>query len=272
MLKQRVITALVLAAAFVAVLFFFPPWVFALFIGTATGLAAAEWANLCHLITRAERVGYAVALLAVAFGLWLLLRLTALFTLQQLLIVSCLWWLVALWWIVTYPSSTAYWRSRAARMAMGGFVLVPCLLSLVFLRSLPSGQLLVVAVVMVVAAADIGAYFAGRAFGRHKLALRVSPGKSWEGVVGGAVAVALLGLVYALVRGANVPVVLAIILPAALVSVVGDLLESMLKRFRGVKDSGQLLPGHGGVLDRIDGLVAAVAVFTLAVITANRVW
>jgi phosphatidate cytidylyltransferase len=124
--------------------------------------------------------------------------------------------------------------------------------------------------VLLVAAADIGAYFAGRRFGRRKLAPTVSPGKSWEGVVGGLAAVSLLAAIFALLRDVSLVLVLALALPAALASVVGDLLESMLKRFRGIKDSGSILPGHGGVLDRIDGLVAAVPVFTLAIIIANR--
>ena len=272
MLKQRIITALLLALVFIGVLFFCPPWIFALFVGAVTALAAWEWANLCHIIAAAARVLYTVVVLAIAVGLWLLMENTALITMEQLLLVSCVWWAVALLWVQGYPNSVVLWQSRWTRMVMGGLVLIPCLLGLVFLRSWSNGQWLVIGVVLVVAAADIGAYFAGRRFGRRKLAPRVSPGKSWEGVVGGVVAVTLLGLIYATIRDANTGVVLAIVLPAALASVIGDLLESMLKRFRGVKDSGHLLPGHGGVLDRIDGLAAAVPVFALAVITVNRFW
>lgn len=271
-LKQRFVTALVLAAVFVGVLLFCPPLVFSLFISVVAATAAWEWANLCHLTPRKLRLAYTSVVLATAAGLWLLLHTSALLSLQQLLLFVCVWWAVALLWVQGYPSSAVFWQWRWVRMLMGLLVLVPCLLSLIYLREAPGGQFMVIGVVLLVAAADIGAYFTGRAMGRHKLAARVSPGKSWEGVAGGLVAVTLLGLVYAFVRDLDVRVVLAVMLPAALVSVIGDLLESMLKRFRGIKDSGQLLPGHGGVLDRIDGLTAAVPVFTLAVITAERFW
>jgi phosphatidate cytidylyltransferase len=271
-LKQRIITAVVLAAVFVGVLLFCPPAVFTLFISVVAAAAAWEWANLCHITQRTARVAYTALLLALAAGLWLLIHNTALLSLQQLLLIACVWWAVALLWVRSYPSSIALWQGRWVRMLMGALVLLPCLLSLIHLRSLPIGRFMVIGVVLLVATADIGAYFSGRAWGRHKLAPHVSPGKSWEGVAGGMAAVALLGFAYSVFRNLPFIVVLAIVLPAALLSVVGDLLESMLKRFRGIKDSGQLLPGHGGVLDRIDGLTAAAPVFTLAVITAGRLW
>ena len=116
-----------------------------------------------------------------------------------------------------------------------------------------------------VAAADIGAYFAGRTFGRLKLAPAISPGKTWEGVLGGAAFAAFFGVVFNLVLGGDQWLkVVIVVVPAVLVSVIGDLLESMVKRHRGVKDSSHVLPGHGGVLDRIDALLAAAPVFTLA--------
>lgn len=270
MLKQRVITALVLAAVFLGVLFLFPPLAFAAFAAVAAAIAAWEWANLCHLTSTKARLIYAFVILGVGGGLLELLRVSDLITLDQLLLLSCVWWAVALLFVQGYPSSVILWRHQIIRMVMGALVLIPGFIALIHLRNLANGQWLVIAVVLLVAAADIGAYFSGRRFGRHKLAPQVSPGKSWEGVAGGVLAVAVLSIAYALSRGASVGVILALALPAALVSVVGDLLESMLKRFRGIKDSGQILPGHGGVLDRIDGLVAAVPVFTLAVITANR--
>ena len=116
--------------------------------------------------------------------------------------------------------------------------------------------------------ADIGAYFAGRAFGKAKLAPRVSPGKSWAGVWGGLAAVALLAIVASLLANAGVAEAMLLVvasLVTGFVSVLGDLLESMLKRFRGIKDSSQLLPGHGGIMDRIDSLTAAIPVFALMI-------
>ncbi len=272
MLKQRVITAVVMAAVFIAVLFLCPPLVFAVFVGAVTVTAAWEWANLCHLTSALARIAYTFSIVAVAAALLALLHLTAWLQLQQILIVSCVWWALALLWIQGYPTSAVLWQSTWMRMAMGILVLIPAFLSLVHLRNSPNGHWLVIAVVLVVAAADIGAYFAGRRFGRHKLAPNVSPGKSWEGVFGGLLAVAALGIAFALSRDLRLDLVLVLAVPAAMVSVIGDLLESMLKRFRGIKDSGHILPGHGGVLDRIDGLVAAVPVFTLATIIANGSW
>ena len=269
MLKQRVLTAVVLAAVFVGVLFLFPPVVFAFFVAAVMIVAAWEWANLCHLIRLPSRVAYVAVIAVTTLVLLALHELTYWVELEQILIFSCVWWAVALLLIQGYPSSVVLWRSVWVRMEMGGCVLIPALLSLIHLRNSPSGHWLIVAVVLLVAAADIGAYFAGRRFGRRKLATNVSPGKSWEGVAGGILAVSLLAAAFAVLRNQPLSLVLAIALPAALVSVVGDLLESMLKRFRGIKDSGNVLPGHGGVLDRIDGLVAAVPVFTLAMILAN---
>jgi phosphatidate cytidylyltransferase len=269
-LKQRIITAVVLAAAFVAILFFLPPQPFAFFLALVAALGAWEWANLCHITHRGGRLAYSLALVAIGAGLWLLLSHTDWISLHQVLWVACLWWALALLWIQGYPSSAVLWQARWVRMLMGVLVLVPCLLSLLHLRSLAGGHFMVMGLVLLVATADIGAYFAGRALGHHKLAPKVSPGKSWEGVAGGALAVVLLSLIYAWLRDFPVGTMLAITLPAALISVVGDLLESMLKRFRGIKDSGQLLPGHGGILDRIDGLTAAAPVFTLAVISVAR--
>lgn len=272
MLKDRVITAVVMAAVFIGILFFCPPSVFTGFVMLVTAIGAWEWANLCHLAGPRGRALYTAAVIVLSTALMAMLHWSHWLRLEQLLMLSCAWWALALLWVQGYPSSAVLWRSIWARMVMGVLVLVPAFLSLVHLRSFPDGHWYVIAVVLLVAAADIGAYFAGRRFGRHKLAPNVSPGKSWEGVLGGLVAVSVISLVFAQLRDANVGVVLAVALPAALVSVIGDLLESMLKRYRGVKDSGSILPGHGGVLDRIDGLVAAIPVFTLAVITAHSFW
>jgi phosphatidate cytidylyltransferase len=155
---------------------------------------------------------------------------------------------------------------------MGLLVITPAWLSVVFLLSYSYGALLLLYMVVVVALADIGAYFAGRAWGKRKLALKVSPGKSWEGVWGGLAACTALGCVTFLVlRPPQLGVVgiLAIVLSTAMASVLGDLLESMVKRHRGVKDSGAILPGHGGLLDRIDGHTAAAPVFALGLILAG---
>ncbi|WP_338036112.1 phosphatidate cytidylyltransferase [Halomonas binhaiensis] len=129
-----------------------------------------------------------------------------------------------------------------------------------------SGGVWLLFVLLLVWCADTGAYFFGRAFGKRKLAPKVSPGKSWEGVLGGMGVTAFLAVIFSLWQsldlGATI-VLVVVTLGVTLTSVLGDLLESMLKRHRGLKDSSQLLPGHGGILDRIDSLTAAVPVFAL---------
>jgi len=150
------------------------------------------------------------------------------------------------------------------RLAMGLWVLLPTWVGFSVLRE--SGAAWLLFVLLLVWGADIGAYFVGRALGRHKLAPRVSPGKTWEGVAGGLMVTALLAIVFASWQSLGVAGGLMLMLATAvvtLVSVLGDLLESMLKRHRGIKDSSQLLPGHGGVLDRVDSLTAAVPLFAL---------
>jgi phosphatidate cytidylyltransferase len=116
---------------------------------------------------------------------------------------------------------------------------------------------------LIVWAADAGAYFAGKKFGRVKLAPAISPGKTWEGVVGGLLLVAALAAVIAVWQGVSIGVLLPFCLAVAAISIVGDLTVSMFKRTAGVKDSGSLFPGHGGVLDRVDSVAAAAPLFAL---------
>jgi phosphatidate cytidylyltransferase len=188
-------------------------------------------------------------------------------SIQWILLLGCVWWAVALLWVQTYPQSALLWGYRLIRAAMGLLVLVPAWVALTFVRAQEQGAWLLLLMAAIVACADIGGYFTGRRWGRRKLALAVSPGKTWEGFAGGVVANLLLALVLWLVIGGSFLLFLALILPASLVSVLGDLLESMLKRHRGIKDSSALLPGHGGVLDRIDSLTAAAPVFALVLLS-----
>jgi phosphatidate cytidylyltransferase len=268
-LKQRVITASILAVVFIVVLFAAPQIVFTLFVTVVVALAAWEWANLCSLEKSIARLGYTTFVLALAGGLGYAVFVAKLIAIEQLLLVGGVWWSIALLLVQTYPASAVLWSPKVLRMMMGILVLLPTLVALHALRVMPSGHFLVLGLVLTVAAADIGAYFAGRAFGHRKLAPSVSPGKTWAGVVGGLVLVTIIALIYAILTHAAVLPTLVIAWPAALASVLGDLFESMLKRHRGIKDSSNLLPGHGGVLDRIDGLVAAAPVFALAVVVTG---
>ena len=269
MLKTRIITALILAPIAVGGVFFLPPVGFAIFTAALIALGAWEWANMAGLTAQSARVGYSVAVL---------LLLAALYTVtaHSVLWLAVLWWLAGLGLVAYYPKGSAHWGLVPVRAAMGLLVLVPAWVGLNYLRSgelrfglTDNNLLLILYVFVLVWVADVGAYFSGRKFGKAKLAPRVSPGKSWAGVWGGLAAVAVFAWAVSQTLGAEAGQSVALIIISvvtAAVSVLGDLFESMLKRFRGIKDSSRLLPGHGGIMDRIDSLTAAIPIFTLLVI------
>ncbi len=260
MLKQRLLTAAWLAPLALAGLFGLTGGAFALFTAAIVLLGAWEWANLAGLEAGVRRLLPVVGLGAVMA----LLALTGQHQASWPLWLGALGWLVNLRWVVGYPSRLAQWRSTGMRLAMGLWVLLPAWVGFNVLRE--AGGVWLLFVLLLVWGADVGAYFVGKSLGKRKLAPRVSPGKTREGVVGGLVVTALLALVFAdgqaLSLGATLALLAATVV-VTLASVVGDLLESMLKRHRGIKDSSRLLPGHGGVLDRIDSLCAAVPLFAL---------
>lgn len=268
MLKTRIITALVLAPIAIGGIFFLPPLGFALFTGAIITIGAWEWANMAGVASGAGRVVYALITAAILFAL-----LNVPF--EAVLWLALVWWLVCFLLVRSYPAGSERWGSLPVRAAMGLLVLVPAWVGLNHMRTggfqfgeSSSNLLLILYVFCVVWVADIGAYFAGRAFGKAKLAPRVSPGKSWAGVWGGLLAVGLFALLIGFLASAERSEIFLLViasLATGLVSVLGDLFESMLKRYRGIKDSSQLLPGHGGIMDRIDSLTAAIPVFALIV-------
>lgn len=238
-----------LIAALLGALFFLPRTGLAVLIAVLLGLGAFEWARLCRLQT------WAIWLYAQAVPLLFLAVLYA--GLQQELFA-----LAAVFWLVIVP--LWMWRGvrpeQATRIGAAGFaVLVPAGLAMLALR--PLEVLLVLVLVWI---ADSAAYFVGRAWGRRKLAPSISPGKSWEGAVGGVVGAAAYAIITGLFmeRIAWAAFIAAAVL-LAMVSIIGDLFESAAKRQAGVKDSGTLLPGHGGVLDRIDSATAALPLAAL---------
>lgn len=262
MLRQRIITAAWLAPLVLAGLFGLEGGAFSLFAAAIVLLGGWEWTNLAGVLDPRRR-GLAVAGLA---GIMLVLWITGLAHAVWPLVLGALGWALNFYWVSRYPLGCAQWGSTPRRLGMGLCVLVPCWVGFNALRASEPGGVWLLFVLLLVWAADIGAYFAGRAFGRRKLAPGVSPGKSWEGVFGGMAATTLLSLGFAVWQSVGVPATLVLLLVTAgvtLVSVLGDLLESMLKRHRQIKDSSALLPGHGGVLDRIDSLTAAVPIFAL---------
>ncbi|MFT6917070.1 MAG: phosphatidate cytidylyltransferase [Motiliproteus sp.] len=264
MLKQRVITALILAPLVLAATFMFALFEFKLFIAAVITLAAWEWANLAGLKDSVARIGYAVAILAILIAM-IYLAVPAL----PVLIVALLFWCLALFWVITFPSSQGQWQGVNARALMGTLVLIPAWSGLVELKAMAAGNAWLLLLLLLVWGADVGAYFAGKTWGNRKLAARVSPGKTWAGCYGGLVSSLLVALIFGWLVALDATQMVALLLVClitAVVSVLGDLLESMLKRHRGIKDSSQLLPGHGGVMDRIDSLTAAAPLFTLGLI------
>lgn len=257
MLKQRVVTAVILIAVFLAADFFLPTWAWAALILVPVLLGAVEWATLAGF----SPGGRHAFVTAVGAGC------AALFFLPDIVAtpVFIAW---AVFWVTVVPLWLARaWKPRAPLLlALAGWlVLVPSWSGTVMLHKSPGLLLALLAVVWI---ADSAAYFAGRRFGRNKLAPRISPGKTWEGV-GGAVAAVLM---YAFIlqrfvfvdlpelRGAQIYL---LVLGMTVLGILGDLYESWMKRVAGVKDSGTLLPGHGGVLDRIDALTASVPLAAL---------
>lgn len=267
MLKQRVITAIILVAIFLSCLFVFPPAAFHALVLLMMTIAAWEFSAMAGLTHKALRTAFAlsVALLS-GLGVYMLPQFSgAAFSFFSAAVV---WWALALLWVQGYPASAVLWQSVLVRTLMGFFTLIPAGVGVLLLFGHAEGQWLVLALILLVAAADTGAYFSGKAFGRRKLALKVSPGKTWEGVAGGLIIVACCAALLGFFSGIGY-LALIVALPAAAVSVLGDLFESMLKRHCGMKDSGTILPGHGGVLDRIDGVTAAAPMFVLALLASG---
>ncbi|MFM1991800.1 MAG: Phosphatidate cytidylyltransferase [Pseudomonadota bacterium] len=270
MLGQRVVTALVLLALLVPSIFLAPPWVWGLVSLAALAIGAAEWGRLLGSAGGGRALGAALVAGGLGYVAW---RSGTAPGSAPPTLVAVLAGASLAFWLSIGPLSLARVHRVGPGWAVAALVLAAAWIALYELRL--AGAATLVSAMAIVWLADIGAYFAGRAFGRHKLAPRVSPGKTWEGVAGGIVAVLAVAAGVAIGwpgsagSGAQAPGVFsswlaarAGLLPAALVlaaiaglSVVGDLYESLLKRLAGVKDSGTLLPGHGGILDRIDALI-----------------
>tara|TARA_R110002110_G_scaffold415765_3_gene655287 strand:- start:53692 stop:54528 length:837 start_codon:yes stop_codon:yes gene_type:complete len=277
MLRQRVITALVMAGLFLAAVVFLSVPALAVAFGVIVLAGAWEWSRLAGWQHRLARATYAVLLAGAMAGLYYYAALgqnPAVEQVQPFLGLACLWWSFALLWVKSYPLSAVLWRTVFMRSLMGLLILAPAWMAAIFLLTFPRGGILMVVLIVIVAAADIGAYFSGKTWGKHKLAVLVSPAKTWEGFWGGmaaSTALAVLLWYWLPEQAAHVGLgaVIAVTLATALASVVGDLTVSMVKRESGCKDSGSMLPGHGGLLDRLDSICAAAPVFALGLILAG---
>ncbi len=255
MMTTRILTAAALIAAIVAALFFLPRSGWLLLAAVMLAQGAWEWGGLARLDALPRSVYTVLLVVALILAVF---QPGAPYARWSFYAAAAFWIVLAPLWLWRRPA----FRSAAAPLVAGALVLVPAFTALVTLRDISPALLLVLMVAIWIS--DTAALFAGRRFGRHKLAAEVSPGKTWEGVYGALAAVAVYGAASGLWRGAPLLGWIVLLLVLAAAGVVGDLFESQMKRAAGVKDSGSLLPGHGGWLDRIDAQTAALPLAALA--------
>ena len=275
-LPRRVTTAVVAVPVAVVAVLALPTESVALLFAVVMVAASVEWARMTTP-GRPARHAFPLVVAVSVLLLWLAGTQWPGW-LRVLCAISLAWWCVALVWVIRFeqtrprvPESGGRDAANPGRAIVGGIVgwmvIVPAWAGLVYVHgSAQDGPSRVLLILLVVWAADIGAYFAGRRFGVRRLAARTSPGKTVEGAAGGMAAVAMLGIAAGLwldLPMAHVALLALLCVAAGALSVLGDLMESLVKRKSGVKDSGNLLPGHGGVLDRIDSLTAAAPVFAV---------
>lgn len=280
MLKQRVLSAIVMVTLALVALFGLSPLPFTIALSAIVVLAMWEWAQFVGFKRPIARAIVAFVVTCLLFFPMIAatdyIRATRFLTDEStpLLFLGCIWWLIAFVLVISYPKSANVWQySVSAKFIFGFCTLIPFLIGVLALRFYQyqldqyQGTYLLLYVFLLVWGADSGAYFVGRAIGKHKLAPKVSPGKSWEGAIGGMLTSAVIAVIFlqfapnAFGREVGVISFVSLSIVTVAVSILGDLSESMFKRQAGIKDSSNLIPGHGGILDRIDSLTAAVPVF-----------
>jgi phosphatidate cytidylyltransferase len=251
-MKQRIITAVIALFVLMLVLFVVPEQVALLVIVVVMLGGAWEWSAFLSASGNGTRIAYVFTIAAMLAAVSFLEVDTDL-----ILAVSIIWWFGALVWSFYFPTPIPMF----VRWLAGALVIVPLYVALLVLYA--AGPMILLFALLIVWVADSGAFFAGKTLGRVKLAPAISPGKTWEGVIGGLAAVVLLTLLRSVWVDTDLAVFVPFCLAVACISIVGDLTVSMFKRTAGVKDSGSLFPGHGGVLDRIDSVAAAAPLFAL---------
>jgi len=261
MLLPRVLTALILAPLFIWAIFAMPTDYFSYFLLLFVALGAWEFTRLIKI----EQSLYRALVSAGIIGCAMVASAHAQ-NLQTVLMVSVAWWGLNLYWVVSYPNNVQSWYGSGIVRVMGGIMLLaPMWVALSSLHANYGSEYFLL-LMLLIWGADSGAYFVGRAFGKRKLAPNVSPGKSIEGVIGGIALAIIIMLMFLQYQNAASDTYIGHLLLAVVissVSVLGDLYESLFKRTSGIKDSGNILPGHGGILDRIDSLTAAAPFFLL---------
>jgi phosphatidate cytidylyltransferase len=264
MLKQRILTALILIPLVIAGILYLPVPAIASILALLVLQGAWEWSRLAGMHVIGMRIAYVGVLALMLWLIWQQMDNDLL--MESLANSSAIFWLLATCWIF-FPGlgKQKTLLNMFVKLLAGIFVLALAWFAMVTVQAAPQqGPLWILYLLFLIWIADSGAYFAGRAFGRHKLAPVVSPGKTWEGVAGALTLVFLYSLTAAYWMPITEEQVFTVILISLLlvpISVIGDLFESLMKRQSGIKDSGQLLPGHGGVMDRIDSLTAVFPVY-----------
>ena len=267
MLELRIITAVILGAIVIGIVLSGNQHLFLLFLAACVLTGSWEWAGLCRCRNSSVRIAYALVMSAVFLSLALLLPDEFV---SWIIVPGIIWWCFALFLIVRYQCDRrGFFCPNQCKYLMGIMVLIPALFSLYHLYGSDRGQLLILTMFILIWLIDSTAYFAGRAIGKIYLADRVSPGKTLEGFIASLVAaigVAVLYGYWSSYSSLHFIFLIILFLLTALFSVIGDLFISVLKRESNLKDSGKLLPGHGGVLDRIDSLTASAPVFVLGML------
>ena len=273
MLKPRLITATILAAFFASMLVFLSPFVFAQIMIFVVLVAGWEWADLAAFKTRFSKYGFLLALgtCLVVTGYYVSfhtqLDVSSSYNICALVVA---FWAIIFLWLQGYPTSSILWSPKPVMAIIGLILLVSTWLAIVTILMMDNGKWLLGLAITTVVLADVGGYVVGKLFGRHKLVPTISPGKTWQGLMGGLLfQLLLIAALKISLPDTDLFKLALLIIPVGLISVVGDLFESMIKRQRGVKDSSALLPGHGGVLDRLDGVMAAMPLFLVILYMAN---
>jgi phosphatidate cytidylyltransferase len=261
MLKLRLITAAILIPLVIAAIFFLPPMTFLCVAMLVLLLAAWEWAGLCGLTSFLGKSLYLAVLAAVLVA-------SLFIPVMIVIVIGIIWWLIALILLLIFPRFSEQWgKDLFIKATMGIFVFLPCWVGLILLQGY-SPMVLMFCLVLIWAV-DSAAYFVGRKWGKHKLSPIISPGKSYEGLLTGlatSLIVGLFGLWLLEISSTGSLVFLLIcLIGGGFITVLGDLFESMVKRVSHTKDSGSLLPGHGGLLDRIDSMLTAIPFFALVI-------
>ena len=267
MLVTRIGTALVLSAVFLVSLFL--PWnIFPALIVLILSLAAWEWSSLASISNLYSRVFYVLCIVS-SLLLLLIFQTHLLPRAFEFALAVFLFWVLLLPLLIKFPSTTGLFRSKSFSIATSAVILLSTASGLIWLSVQNNGAWLVLMLVLIVTIADSSAYFAGKKYGKTPLAPNISPGKTFEGFFGGISLNLFFALLLCLTLNFEPQKKIAlvfVILATSLFSVCGDLLESAIKRSHGVKDSGTILPGHGGILDRVDGLCAATPCFVLGLL------